>query len=135
MRRQLRSATRRRENRCWGSARVWLLFLGIPLLAGLTYGVLVIRGGFPEQRDRQEELASQERPELALGRTANYDYDPPAPGSYRLPALKPAGDGLVLDTDGKPRRLREILKGHISVLSFISWCPKKSSGFPVVIPE
>jgi hypothetical protein len=39
------------------------------------------------------------RPELALGRSAEYDYDPPVPGSYRLPAIEPAGDG---DVDAYP---------------------------------
>lgn len=59
------------------------------------------------------------RPELALGRSPLYDYDPPQPGSYRLPPLKPAGDGDVLGTDGKPQRMRECYKDHISVVSFI----------------
>lgn len=96
--------------------RVWHVVLAVSLLAGLTLGALIFRGGFLERRG---EVAPEDRPELALGRSSSYDYDPPAPGSYRLPALKPAGDGLVLGTDGKRRGLLEILKGHITVLSFI----------------
>ena len=64
-------------------------------------------------------LLAQERPELTLGRSADYDYDPPVPGSYSLPVLKPAADGPVLGTDGRHRRLREVLSGKITLLSFV----------------
>jgi len=67
----------------------------------------------------QSETTPPKRPELALERNPLYDYDPPQPGSYRLPVLKPAGDGRVLDTDGEPHRLRELFQDHISVVSFI----------------
>jgi cytochrome oxidase Cu insertion factor (SCO1/SenC/PrrC family) len=52
-------------------------------------------------------------------RTAEYDYDAPAPGSYMLPVVKPAPDGALLDTTGKPLRLRELTRGRITVMSFI----------------
>jgi cytochrome oxidase Cu insertion factor (SCO1/SenC/PrrC family) len=59
------------------------------------------------------------RPELSLGRTAEYDYDVPAPGTYTLPVLKPAADGVVLGSDGKPTRLHDLADGRITILSFI----------------
>ena len=49
----------------------------------------------------------------------DYDYDPPAPGSYRLPVVKPAADGSLLDSDGSPLNLRGLTHGRITVLSFI----------------
>jgi protein SCO1 len=52
-------------------------------------------------------------------RTADYDYDPPAPGTYALPVIKPAADGAVLDSTGKPVRLAELTHGRITVMSFI----------------
>jgi cytochrome oxidase Cu insertion factor (SCO1/SenC/PrrC family) len=52
-------------------------------------------------------------------RVAKYDYEPPKPGTYRLPVLKPAGDGDVLDHHGKSRRLAEFQRDRITVLSFI----------------
>jgi cytochrome oxidase Cu insertion factor (SCO1/SenC/PrrC family) len=52
-------------------------------------------------------------------RTADYDYDVPAPGSYTLPVIKAAADGELLDSSGKPRRLRELTRGRITVMSFI----------------
>jgi protein SCO1/2 len=63
--------------------------------------------------------ASDPRPELALGRDSLHDYDPPVPGSYELPPLQPAADGQVLGSDGKPRQLRDLFRGKITVLAFV----------------
>jgi len=61
------------------------------------------------------------RPALAadLARTTDHDYDAPAPGSYTLPVVKPAADGEVLDSRGRPMRLRELTRGRVTVMSFI----------------
>jgi cytochrome oxidase Cu insertion factor (SCO1/SenC/PrrC family) len=59
------------------------------------------------------------RPELEIPRSTDHDYDPPAPGSYALPVLKPAADGAVLDCNGRSRTLRELTQGRVTVLSFI----------------
>jgi cytochrome oxidase Cu insertion factor (SCO1/SenC/PrrC family) len=52
-------------------------------------------------------------------RTAEYDYDAPQPGTYTLPIIKPAADGALLDSSGKPLHLRELTHGRITVMSFI----------------
>ena len=52
-------------------------------------------------------------------RDAAYDYDPPAPGSYTLPVIKPAADGKVLDAQSRALRLRDLTRGRATVLSFI----------------
>jgi protein SCO1 len=54
-----------------------------------------------------------------MTRTAEYDYDAPAPGSYTLPVIKAAADGELLDSSGKPQRLLELTRGRITVMSFI----------------
>ena len=54
-----------------------------------------------------------------LPRTADHDYDPPAPGSYALPVIKPAADGEVLDAKGAAFQLRDLTRGRITVMSFI----------------
>jgi protein SCO1 len=58
---------------------------------------------------------------LARGpsRDSDYDYDPPVPGSYSLPVVKPAADGTLLDSNNKPVNLRDLTHGRITVLSFI----------------
>jgi len=48
-----------------------------------------------------------------------HDYPAPEPGTYDLPAIKAAADGKVLGADGKARRLSELLRGHVTILSFI----------------
>ena len=52
-------------------------------------------------------------------RTADYDYDAPVPGTYTLPVIKPAADGTLVDSTGKPVRLTELTRGRITVMSFI----------------
>src|SRR4051812_45326619 len=52
-------------------------------------------------------------------RNGDYDYDPPAPGSYSLPVIKTGADGVVLDATGKSLNLREVITGRITVMSFI----------------
>jgi cytochrome oxidase Cu insertion factor (SCO1/SenC/PrrC family) len=52
-------------------------------------------------------------------RAADHDYDAPVPGSYALPVIKAAGDGVVLDTKGRSVNLHELTHGRITVLSFI----------------
>jgi len=52
-------------------------------------------------------------------RTADHDYDAPVPGTYALPVIKPAADGALLDSTGKPVHLAGLTRGRITVMSFI----------------
>ena len=52
-------------------------------------------------------------------RDSDYDYDPPAAGSYSLPVIKPAADGALLDSNNKSVSLRALTRGRVTVLSFI----------------
>src|SRR5437868_489081 len=45
-------------------------------------------------------------------RTAEYDYEAPAAGTYELPILQAATDGTVLGTNGAPVKLRELMRGR-----------------------
>ncbi len=54
-----------------------------------------------------------------LPRDPDYDYDPPAPGTYTLPVVKPAAAGALLDSSGKSINLRDLTRGRVTVLSFI----------------
>lgn len=53
------------------------------------------------------------------GPGAAYAFPLAEPGSYRLPPIRPAADGAVLAEDGRALRLAELLRGRISVFSFI----------------
>jgi len=52
-------------------------------------------------------------------RSAEHDYDAPAPGTYTLPIIKPAADGALLDANGKPVHLHDLTHGRVTVMSFI----------------
>ncbi len=53
------------------------------------------------------------------------DYEPPAPGSYRLPPIQRSVDGKVIDADGREHNLFEehnlfdLMNGKCVLLSFI----------------
>jgi cytochrome oxidase Cu insertion factor (SCO1/SenC/PrrC family) len=47
------------------------------------------------------------------------EYQPPAPGSYKLPVIRLAAGGALLDSSGREVRLEELTRGRITVLSFI----------------
>jgi cytochrome oxidase Cu insertion factor (SCO1/SenC/PrrC family) len=86
-----------------------------------TLAVVVTLGlGSPQDvRAETPGDSKSDRPELSLERSEEYNYDPPKPGTYRLPVIKPAGDGKILTADGKPAQLRDVLDGQVTILSFI----------------
>ena len=77
----------------------------------------VPKPALPHEDGRHD--AAPARPELALPRTADYDYEPPPLGSYALPPIKAAADGRVLDETGADRSLHALLDGKITVMAFI----------------
>lgn len=58
-------------------------------------------------------------PSASLSGTTDLAYAAPAPGTYKLPAIKPAAAGKVLDHKGRPQNLADLTKGRVTVLSFI----------------
>ncbi|QSR85592.1 SCO family protein [Methylacidimicrobium sp. B4] len=61
----------------------------------------------------------------------DFDLVPPAPGSYRLERIMPAPDGMVLDIDGKEKRLSQFTTGKITLLSFIYTSCRDAKGCPL----
>lgn len=101
--------------------------LALPIALAIAW---FVHAGSPAFGD-QAETQAQTLPELAFGRSAEFDYDPPAPGSYRLPPIKKAADGAVLDEDGREWRLSELLSGRATVLSFIYTQCEDAKGCPM----
>ncbi len=64
-------------------------------------------------------------------RSAQFDFETPRPGSYRLPVVKPAADGAVLDAAGRTRRLRDVMSGRLVILSFIFTRCSDARGCPL----
>lgn len=60
---------------------------------------------------------------LAPGYSA-LEFTAPEPGSYALPSLGEAADGVLVDSTGSPVRLHELYEGKTIVLSFVyTSCP------------
>ena len=62
------------------------------------------------------------------GPADDYVFALPRPGSYRLPAIKRAAGGPVLDENGQAHDLADLVAGQVTVLAFIytqcaSVCP------------
>lgn len=57
-------------------------------------------------------------PVLAPG-YSRLDFEAPAAGSYRLPPIRPAANGRVLDDRGNPHALHDLMGDKLVVLSFI----------------
>jgi protein SCO1 len=88
----------------------------VALVAAIGAGLPVPKPALPHDGRHDAALA---RPELAIPRTSEYDYDPPPLGSYALPPIKAAADGRVLDETGADRSLHALLEGKITVMAFI----------------
>lgn len=74
---------------------------------------------------------SSAEPEVLAPGYSKLDFEPPAPGTYRLPALKPAADGQVLLESGRPARLYDLLGDKLVVLSFIYSTCSDVNGCPL----
>lgn len=59
------------------------------------------------------------------------EFVPPAPGTYQLPAVQPAVDGMVLDADGTERHLFDYLDDRYVLLSFIYLNCTEAKGCPL----
>lgn len=57
-------------------------------------------------------------------------FNPPQPGSYTLHKIMRTPDGMVLDIDGKPKRLSRFTTGKITLLSFIYTTCTDAKGCP-----
>lgn len=58
-------------------------------------------------------------------------FPAPEPGTYELPSLGVAADGVVLDTDGRSLRLHDLLGDRLAVLSFIYTSCPEATGCPL----
>ena len=84
--------------------------------AGLAAGLVAIAlAALPPAAAAHEGHA----PPPGAGVRSRYAFPLPAPGSYGLPPIKAAGDGRVLDEDGREQALRQLLLGCASVVAFI----------------
>lgn len=97
------------------SLRLWCC----ALLAAALMGTPVLAQGDEGQHGHGGHMAGAAPKGLDFSRSDDFDFDPPPAGSYRLPVIRPAADGRVLDITGAPQSLRALFEGKITLLSFI----------------
>ena len=63
----------------------------------------------------------------------NFEFVPPRPGTYKLPVIKRAQSGSVVDHKNKHFKLEDLLDGKISILSFVYLSCSDKDGCPLVL--
>ena len=63
----------------------------------------------------------------------SFEFVPPRPGTYKLPIIKIAQSGAVVDHNNKSLELGEILDGKISILSFVYLSCSDIDGCPLIL--
>jgi cytochrome c peroxidase len=59
------------------------------------------------------------------------EYAPPAPGSYRLPAIDEVSDHPLVGSDGTPTTLYGLMRGRAAVVAFVYTTCAEATGCPV----
>lgn len=80
--------------------------------AGMALALLLLSGG-------ASGALAHGPPAAAAGQGPVFDFAPPEPGTYSLPPIKPAAGGEVVGSDGAKADLLELLRGKVTVLSFV----------------
>lgn len=62
-----------------------------------------------------------------------FQFEPPAPGSYPLHRIKSAPDGRVLDIHGQAHDLSDLTKGKITLVSFVYLTCGDVNGCPLAM--
>lgn len=101
--------SRRRQRTAGPDVRLaWLVWLALAAVPGIA------AAGEPASGSHDHPSPAV----LAPGYSP-LEFEPPAPGSYELPPLGDAADGVVLDSRGQQRALHDFLGDKPVVLSFI----------------
>ena len=81
-------------------------------------------------RDHTTDPAAVSGPTRAPG-YGKLGFEAPSAGTYSLPSLGPAADGSVIDTDGRPHRLHDMMAGKLVLLSFVYASCSDINGCPL----
>ena len=74
--------------------------------------------------EQQPHHKGADQPQVLAPGYSALTFPAPAAGSYSLPSLGPAADGVLLDSNGRPVTLHELYDDKTVVLSFIyTSCP------------
>ena len=82
-------------------------------------------------REQHERKGVEAQARLVVDEDDGIRFEVPEPGTYRLPVIKRAVDGVVLGTDGRARRLLKVMSGRVALLSFIYTRCSNERGCPL----
>jgi len=100
----------------------------MPLAAAIAVsGLLAVKFGSEQAPEPAGSMASVFPPD------EDFQFEPPAPGSYRLHRIKRAPDGTVLDINGNARKLSELTAGKITLVSFVYLTCTDTNGCPFAL--
>lgn len=91
----------------------------VALLTAFAATGLLAMGRAAAPPEASSDIVPENRVELSFGRSEDYDYEPPEPGSYALPALGLAANGRLLGPHGREHELHGLMAQHVAVLAFI----------------
>ena len=104
----------------------------------ITITIALISNSVFASNDLEQErnLIKEERNNLAIGWRDNLGYELPLPGTYSLYNIREAGDGKIIEENGKNNSLHKLMDGKITLMSFIysnctdtNGCPLATSVF------
>jgi len=75
--------------------------------------------------------AESPQPQVLAPGWTELEFEPPSPGSYRLPPMGLAGDGQVLDAQGNALSLHSLMGDKVVVMSFIYSSCSDANGCPL----
>jgi cytochrome oxidase Cu insertion factor (SCO1/SenC/PrrC family) len=104
----------------------------IKALTGLTtvfLAVLPLSASYAHMTGAHGRQVTEPLPQSA----GSVEYEPPVPGSYRLPPIQRAADGNVLDSRARRRTLFDLMAGKSALLSFIYTKCSVPGGCPLAL--
>jgi protein SCO1/2 len=115
--------------RLWRAKRSFMT-IGLAFAIAACGGVLLTAS--PDRRDDKTRAARSAAVIARLfPRSEDHDFAAPQPGTYKLPVIKPAGDGEIIGIDGEATTLAQQMKGRITILSFIYTMCSDEKGCPL----
>jgi cytochrome oxidase Cu insertion factor (SCO1/SenC/PrrC family) len=82
-------------------------------------------------QDQPRDGVSEAR--IVIDESDGTRFKAPRPGTYRLPVIKPGVDGDVLGTDGRRRRIFDVIGDRIALVSFIYTRCADARGCPLAV--
>lgn len=109
--------------------RISIIFALVMIIIGLFF-LFVSPVFFPVKKSA---LSFKQPFSQYFKQTDEYQFEAPIVGSYRLPPIKPAPNGFILTHEGQKKSLSKLLKGKVSLVSFVYLLCSDVNGCPLAM--